>query len=56
VRNQVQQLRDFGLKGMGLFAHEDSKGFKGKRKTKTIPNLGQVPMVQEGQFMEKYCH
>ena len=25
VGDQVQQLRDFGLKGMGLFAHVDKK-------------------------------
>jgi hypothetical protein len=56
MRDQVQQLCDYGLKGMGLLAHKDSKGFLGKRKSKTISNLGQVPMVQEGQFMEKYCH
>jgi hypothetical protein len=34
VGDQVQQLRDFGLKGMGLFAHINSSGKK-DQKTKT---------------------
>jgi hypothetical protein len=34
----VQQLRDFGLKGMGLFAHINSKSKN--QKTKTPHSLG----------------
>jgi hypothetical protein len=38
----VQQLRDFGLKGMGLFAHINSTGKKQKIKKPKRPTVGGV--------------
>jgi hypothetical protein len=37
VGDQVQQLGDFGLKGMGLLAHIDSRGKKQKIKKPKRP-------------------
>jgi hypothetical protein len=38
VGDQVQQLRDFGLKGMGLFAHNGSTVKRSENKN--APQLG----------------
>jgi hypothetical protein len=44
VRNQVQQLRDFGLKGMGLFAHGGSKRKSERSNNQNFLDFGAMAM------------
>jgi hypothetical protein len=45
----VQQLRHFGLEGMGLFTHSDTNGdYKRSEKNKTPLSLGRLSGFQEG--------
>jgi hypothetical protein len=50
VRDQVQQLCDFGLKGMGLLAHINNREVREMKgnKTKTPLSWGRLAGIQEG--------